>query len=177
MTGRFTAKEAEKFWARVDSSAGDESCWPWLGAIQDSGGHGRLSIRGRFYHRGRNLYAYRVAYELTTGFDMSDPSILACHSCDNPICVNPGHIFLGDHLANMSDAAAKGLLSARRCLSGEAHPAASRPDSDVDEARALFASGGWTKASLARRYGVGTTTMGRWLAMQSRVHHLQERAA
>lgn len=50
-------------------------------------------------------------------------SIEVCHSCDNPLCCNPDHLFLGTHKDNMADSRKKGrhFLSAKT-LCKRGHP-------------------------------------------------------
>lgn len=84
---------AARFWKKVDRSGGDESCWIWLGGL-DSGGY------GLFRYKGKNTKAHRFAYEL---FFSALVEIDACHSCDNPRCVNPKHIWPGSAFDNMRD--------------------------------------------------------------------------
>lgn len=78
-----------------------DGCWEWLGRRQNNkyGSH-------TFY--GRDWLAHRLAYQLLKG-DVS-PDLDVCHHCDNPICVNPDHLFLGTHLDNMRDMVRKGRL-------------------------------------------------------------------
>jgi hypothetical protein len=94
---QFKVRPLDNIWNRVDKS-GD--CWNWTGATQTNFPYGMIT------HRGRNLRVHRVAYELTYGPIPNGFSV--CHSCDNPRCCNPGHLFLGSHADNMADMRVKG---------------------------------------------------------------------
>lgn len=93
---------AERFWAKVERRS-DSECWPWLGATDQNG-------YGQMYVNGHNRKATKIAWELFNAADFPDGKD-ACHSCDNPNCVNPRHIWPGTHKENMVDARAKGRLS------------------------------------------------------------------
>lgn len=109
-----TPEQQAEFWKRVDRR-GDDECWPWKGMLS-SAGYGRLAVG-----KSRPI-ASRLAWELANGQSFPDRA-LACHSCDNPICVNPAHIWAGTHLDNTRDAIAKG----RRAPRGRKHCAAGHP--------------------------------------------------
>lgn len=86
----------ERFWSKVDKT---DTCWIWM-AAKDQKGYGIFTIGGR------NHKAHRMAYELTHKTSLG--KLFACHSCDNPSCVHPEHIFPGTSSDNMRDAAQKG---------------------------------------------------------------------
>lgn len=92
---------AERFWRRVDRRGPDE-CWPWLGA-HNSWGYGQIRIGAR------TRPAQVVACELTSGQPFPE-GMDGCHTCDNPPCCNPAHVFPGTARDNMQDAAHKGRL-------------------------------------------------------------------
>ena len=77
---------------------GLDGCWYWLGALGYSGGK---KDRGRFFVNGINKVAARVSYELYKGKINND--LFVCHSCDNAMCVNPDHLYLGAQFDNMKD--------------------------------------------------------------------------
>src|SRR4051794_16613165 len=88
-----TAQQIKRFHSYVDRR-GDDDCWPWKRA-QLKGGYGGFKIAKRM------LRANRVAHFIHTGTDPLD--LFVCHSCDNPICCNPAHLFLGTVLDNTRD--------------------------------------------------------------------------
>lgn len=88
----------ERFWAKVNR-LGPDDCWEWL-AGKDKDGYGKFSIQGKS-HR-----SHRVVYSWYYGVDLNIE--LVCHTCDNPSCVNPLHLFLGSPQDNMSDKVCKG---------------------------------------------------------------------
>lgn len=91
-------RSAKTFWSRVEIAPGQ--CWPWRGNL-DRAGYGRFGCS----HSGGMYAAHRVSWFLRHG---RQPDGYVCHACDNPRCVNPDHLWLGDAVSNMRDMAAKG---------------------------------------------------------------------
>jgi hypothetical protein len=151
---------ADRFWSRVERRSLDE-CWPWKGS--KSRGN-----RGRFCLDGRRTAAPRVAWELTRG--PIPKGLCACHSCDNPNCVNPDHLWLGTYADNSRDAITKGrsgvwkmrarmrLKRLDECARGEGHGCAKLKTSDVIEIRRRH-TGGEATRSLCIRFGVSSSTV------------------
>lgn len=77
-------------------------CVHWGGATtkQNKHGHGKLRVRGR------DVVAHRFSYEHFIGPVHDGLRVL--HKCDNPVCVNPDHLFLGTQKDNMVDKMLKG---------------------------------------------------------------------
>lgn len=88
---------AERLWSKVEKTDG---CWNWLGKTKTAEGYGRI-WDGESRENPRNVLAHRVVWELTYG-PIPD-GLEVCHTCDNPKCVRPDHLFLGTHSDNMRD--------------------------------------------------------------------------
>lgn len=81
-----------------------DKCWEWAGS-KNNFGYGRY---GYMTDDGRRTWlgAHRILYELVYG--PIPPGMLVCHHCDNPTCVRPSHLFIGNTKDNMRDASHKG---------------------------------------------------------------------
>lgn len=98
------SKYKERYIRRLDNG-----CWEWIGC-RWKGGYGYLRPNRKI------ISAHRYMYELYKG-PIPD-GLDACHTCDNPWCVNPDHIWLGTHGENMKDAYRKGRKTQRGIYNG-----------------------------------------------------------
>lgn len=137
---------SKKFWKFVDRSDG---CWNWKGAARD--GYGLFSIAVG----SRN--AHRYSWVLHNGEIQNSLQVL--HRCDNRLCVNPDHLFLGTLQDNMADRNTK-LRQAR----GEKAGRALLTEEQVRELRALrdgLDYIGWgRRKEIATQYGISPDTLG-----------------
>ena len=110
---------------------------------------------GVFYAAGERIAAHRFAYTLEYGPVPAGMEV--CHTCDNPPCVRPSHLFAGTHAENMGDAARKHRAKGST-MRGESHYRARVTEEDVREMRRLYAAGGITYRVLGERYGLTATS-------------------
>lgn len=103
-----------------------EGCWSWTG-YRDPNGYGRLRVDGV------PKLAHRLSWELYRGTIPEGMHVL--HRCDNPPCVKPAHLFLGDHDMNMRDKMAK-KRHRYGVSKGEKHGCSKLTEQQVREIRA-----------------------------------------
>lgn len=94
-----------RFWDNVERSEGNR-CWVWTGT-KDEHGYGRLCYGGK--EAKADYKAHRMSYEMRFG-PISNSKVI-CHTCDNPSCVNPNHLFEGTQADNAKDTSRKGRLN------------------------------------------------------------------
>lgn len=168
-----TAERICTFWSKVDKSNGDDACWLWTGSVRGYG-------YGQFWFNSRNRPTHRISWELAHG-EIPD-GLLVCHRCDNPICVNPKHLFLGTQQDNIDDKTRKGRQAIgdrngvythpekrpfgernarythpENTAHGEAHGRHKLTELQVREIRQLYIEKGISQRQLARMFGITKT--------------------
>jgi len=124
-----------------------EGCWLWTYCV-DRQGYGRFD---GIIHGVRYTKAHRFSFALHSGKPVP-PDKLVCHTCDNPTCVNPAHLWLGTVADNHADMNRKGR---RHDQSGENSHLAQLNEEKVRK----ILSDSRTYAEIAADYGVAATTI------------------
>jgi len=148
------ANTPDVLWSKVDKR-GEDECWEWLG-YKNHQGYGRTWINDVGYYAHRVIYnlAYPNTISLNAPKSSSNSGFLL-HTCDNPSCCNPKHLFVGTHADNMADKVAKGRQNKFPTDSG---PRCKLSMDQAREARQLRKEGASVK-SLAEKFGLSLPSM------------------
>lgn len=136
------------------SNVDDRGCWVWTGFTQN--GRARMCVRAGRGTPVRTWNAARVSY-CTANEVMLPETVHVCHSCDNAMCVNPVHLWIGDHGDNMRDMVSK----------GRAQRGALRYNAKLSHGSAMdILSSRLSNTELAVLHGVSVTTIKQVKAMK-----------
>lgn len=145
-----------RFWSKVDRRS-DEECWPWMAAVRKNN-----EGYGAFWFEGRHHPSNRIAYMLSNG-DIPLGQVV-CHTCDNPRCCNPSHLFLGTPRDNNDDKVCK-----RRHSHAESHGNAKLSNSQVRDIRAKAAGKKlYGRNALAAQFAVSPEYIGEIVRNETR---------
>jgi hypothetical protein len=146
-------KEFSDVWEFIQKGH-EDVCWIWTGLKTSSKSthrYGAIGINGKSY------LAHRIVYALTYPGSISPraPNDRAkkefvLHRCDEPLCCNPNHLFLGNYADNNKDAKNKGRSN---CRKREQHNLAKLNEKQVAAIRVLYRYG-HCRAEMARRLNV-----------------------
>lgn len=128
----------EHFWHSIEFS--EDSCWLWKGSLN-------REKYGYHWDGTTRVLAHRFMFVLIHE-NITQPFVL--HSCDNPSCVRPDHLFEGTAQHNTDDMMSKGRNVA---LKGDQHPRAVLTFDKALEIRELWKAGGYSQTQLARLFG------------------------
>ena len=159
-----TAQDILRFWSKVDKAPGfgpNGDCWRWAGTALLPG-YGTFKITDQNGVR-MDARAHRISWAITKGPIPDGMCVL--HSCDNPACCNPAHLWLGTNAENSADMVKKG-----RHPTGADHALTKLTDGDVIAIRQRYQAGGITQRSLAAQYGVNRGTIWRIIRRRRWVH-------
>ncbi len=128
--GQFTVETARVDFLKKTRKDSKTGCLLWIGSKLPDGRYGGVGLMGKWW------LAHRAAWLLFKGTDPGERCV--CHHCDNGLCVNVDHLFIGSHGDNMRDMEKKGRSLH---LSGEEHGRAKLNWEEVRQIRRLHKSG------------------------------------
>jgi len=129
----------ERFFKRIIKGNKEDDCWGWNG-YTDSAGYPQLSDKGK------EKMGSRISYKIFNG--EFDNYLFVCHACDNPICTNPKHLWLGTAKDNSLDRDKKGRRK-------------TKINKDIaNKIREEYSNGGYIYTSIAEKYGIKQGTVG-----------------
>jgi len=131
----------------------ENGCWEWK-SNRDKGGYPKIA---------GTTSGHRYSFERYIG--KIPKGKLVCHSCDNRGCVNPDHLFLGNHKENMDDCCKK-----NRQARGEKTASSKLTEKNVGEINRLYNEGNITQKELGIKFGVTLGSIHRILAKRSWKH-------
>ena len=139
----------DDFWKFIEFF---DDCWLWTGTVSRAG-------YGRFFLGGKDNKAHRISYVIHHG-EIPEGQFV-CHHCDNPLCVNPDHLFLGVPADNSAD-----VVSKRRQAYGEKHWNSKLSSQQVCQLRKQH-DANISKTELAHMYDVSYQTIHRIISKKN----------
>jgi len=136
---QLSKNKPEDVWKQINRKSEDE-CWEWIGKSL-SKGYGHLRINNK------DCYSHRMVYIETYGSIPEGLCIL--HTCNNPKCCNPKHLYVGTHADNMEQMSKDG-----RSNMGEKHPNSRLSNQIIIKIRFLYSTGKYSQKCLGKMVGV-----------------------
>lgn len=139
-TMKITLEVVERFHEKwiVNEKSG---CWEWTASLAGKG-YGQMKVPGTR----RQEYSHRISYMIHCG--EIPEGMQVCHTCDNPKCVKPSHLFLGTSGDNHLDMKEKG-----RHLNGERNKNAKLTEEQVRRIHKLSEQG-MSQGKIGKAFGV-----------------------
>ena len=136
----------------VDKSNGPNSCWNWVGCLRDNN---QPQGYGQIQYKGDPIGPHRIAWMEVNG-DIPD-GLFVLHSCDNRLCCNPLHLFLGTQKDNIEDAVSKDRMYKPK---GELNHECKITSEEVLEIRELVKDGKLRYKEIAAKFGIHSNHVG-----------------
>ena len=158
MSGPQRTPIIERFWKRVVKH--ESGCWLY-GGENFGNKYAQIAVGGR---EGGHKLAHRFSYELHVGEIPRGKFI--CHKCDVRNCVNPGHLYAGDHEDNNQDRKVRNR--SKRGRGPSVMPLAREGSRAFNRALTLkardllkkqYESGKWTQVQLSKAWRVSQGTV------------------
>ena len=134
------------FYTRLEDAP--DTCVEWP-AYRDKDGYGRYSPPGE-NQMGAHVYQMRKL-----GHYLGINEVIA-HTCDNPACFNPRHLYKATQKKNQQDMLDRGRLGLRK---GETNNQAVLSNEQVEEVKRLYTGARGELTSLGKRFGVSRVTI------------------
>jgi len=151
---KYSAVDLKRFFEKFVPGPEDD-CWTWTGAVKAGwGGY------GKFYYQGKLIGAHVAAWEIANRKTVPKRWVV-CHTCDNPPCVNPLHLFPGTFRDNMIDMWTKGRARPNGMnAKGSRNPQSVFKEADIPVIRQMI-SDGTTQTAIAKQFGVTVQAVNR----------------
>jgi len=133
-----------KLFSQKVNKKGHNECWEWLGSKAGNTGYGKVKIGGKTFR------AHRVSWSLFFGDVPKGKMVL--HKCNNPGCVNPYHLYIGDGHDNAKDRDKAGHTKGGR-------PPHKLSRSDVEKIHKLLAEGNLSQREISDIFRVKHSTI------------------
>lgn len=141
----FNATFEKRFWSYVVKT---KNCWLWIGYKPGGKLYGSISKDSH----GNMIKAHRASYILH--IDSIPEGMNVCHTCDNPSCVRPEHLFLGSVLDNNRDCVRKNRHSI-----GIKNGSAKLTETQIREIKNKYIPKQYSTTKLSKEYGVTQPTI------------------
>lgn len=135
----FTKEFVERFEEKFEKTEGE--CWMWTASVAGKG-YGQMKLP----KQRKQEYSHRLSYMIYKG-EIPEGKYV-CHTCDNPRCVNPDHLFIGTNKENLQDMKAKG-----RSTFGEKNARAKLTEEQVKQIKSCLDSG-MTQTQIAAAFNI-----------------------
>jgi len=146
-----------RFFNKVDKQL---DCWIWTASTRS--GYGAFKVFGK------TQSAHRISWEVHNNRSVPEGK-LVCHKCNNKLCVNPEHLYIGTYSDNSKDAVQAGVRNSYKYACGEKAGTAKLTQANILKIVKLHEQG-LSHKEIAKKFKVGTCTIGNILRGESWKH-------